>query len=284
MFSGIYAHEVTANFDVESDNGMGLSFTRGDLWWGDGTYLVDFMITGTTEQPLDFTLSQAWKKVNLWDLADFQIGRNVLSYGRICTSRGSRNLQIQPLHVAPVVWSFKLHKQLGKIHLYSDAVWPQVGLADAAGRLAYESDKLTIGASGVMGHLSEWFKEDGTTEGAWAFDIDFVLANFLRVSGQFSRERVGSEDNYYVIASYDPGFEMPYMGKRIGRVIYGEWRPYFGMITRNGDDDGEGMGDSNMFGGINYQSFEKSYMKFEVNIDSNDDIDPTFLVQLGYKF
>ncbi|MCF7814862.1 MAG: hypothetical protein K9N40_10325, partial [Candidatus Cloacimonetes bacterium] len=79
MFSGIYAHEVTANFDVESDNGMGLSFTRGDLWWGDGTYLVDFMITGTTEQPLDFTLSQAWKKVNLWDLADFQIGRNVLS-------------------------------------------------------------------------------------------------------------------------------------------------------------------------------------------------------------
>ncbi|MCF7813364.1 MAG: hypothetical protein K9N40_02655, partial [Candidatus Cloacimonetes bacterium] len=251
---------------------------------GDGTYLVDFMITGTTEQPLDFTLSQAWKKVNLWDLADFQIGRNVLSYGRICTSRGSRNLQIQPLHVAPVVWSFKLHKQLGKIHLYSDAVWPQVGLADAAGRLAYESDKLTIGASGVMGHLSEWFKEDGTTEGAWAFDIDFVLANFLRVSGQFSRERVGSEDNYYVIASYDPGFEMPYMGKRIGRVIYGEWRPYFGMITRNGDDDGEGMGDSNMFGGINYQSFEKSYMKFEVNIDSNDDIDPTFLVQLGYKF
>jgi hypothetical protein len=74
------------------------------------------------------------------------------------------------------------------------------------------------------------------------------------------------------------------LGKRIGRVIYGEWRPYVGMITRNGDDDGEGMGDNNIFGGLNYQSFENSYMKFEVNFDSNEDIDPTVLVQLGYKF
>jgi len=286
LFFGIYAHEVTANFSVVDDGSIGLAFVRGDLWWGDGSYLVDLMVTGNNDQPLDFNLCYAWKKVNLWDLADFQIGRNALSFGRISSGRGAKNLQIQPLHVAPTVWSFKLHKQMGKFNAYADAVWPKYENADASMRLAYESDKFTLGGAATAGDLGEFVSDVEDPDIAWAYegDIDFVLANFLRLSAQVTNIQYSSEINYYVIASYEPGFEFPYLGKRIGRVIYGEWRPYVGMITRNGDDDGEGMGDNNIFGGLNYQSFENSYMKFEVNFDSNEDIDPTVLVQLGYKF
>ncbi len=285
MFSGIYAHEVTANLSLVDDGKMGLKFVRGDLWWGDGSYLLDLDFYYTNNQPIDFHISQVWKKVNLWDLGYLSIGKQCYSFGRVLSSRASKNMQIQRVHVAPLGWMFKFHKEMGKVNLYLDGVWENGSNADLNGRLAYESENFTLGGAVTLGDLGEYFSDTDDPELSIAYegDIDFVLANFLRLSAQVTNWMGSDEMNYYFVASYAPGFEFPYLGKRIGRVIYGEWRPYVGMITRD-DAAGDGMGESNIFGGLNYQSFENSYMKFEVNIDSDDNIDPTFLLQMGYKF
>jgi hypothetical protein len=280
---GMFANEVTANFSVVDDDGMGFEFVKANLWWGNGDYLVDFDLCYANNQPIDMFLSQAWKKVDLWGIADFTIGKQVLSFGSVLSSKGSNNLQIQRLHVAPLGWMGKIHKQIGKINLYADGVWPKVGAADFNGRVAYETDGLTIGGAGTLGHIANLFEEDEDIIGAFEFDLDYTVANFVNVKAQLTRPLIGSEDNYFFIASYAPGFEIPYLGKRLGRVMYGEWRPYVGMVTRN-DAAGDGMGESNTFLGINFQSFEKSYIKLELNLDSDEDIDPTFLVQMGYRF
>jgi hypothetical protein len=280
-----FSHEVTANLYVEDDGPLGLDFLKGNLWWGDGNYLVDLNFFYGNNQELDFNFSQAWKKVNLWDFADFTIGRQPYSFGNVLSSKGSNNLQIQPIQIAPYEWMFKLHKDMGKINLYVDGVWPKNGVADLNGRLAYESANFTLGGAVIAEEFGKYFHDtdDNDLEIAWEGDIKFILANFLKLKAQVTNLKYSDEINYYFIASYAPGFELPYMGKKVGRLIYGEWRPYVGMITRD-DADGKGMGESNIFGGLNYQSYEKSYMKFEVNIDSDDNVDPTFIVQMGYRF
>ena len=275
---GMFANEVTANFSAVDDGGAGIEFVKANLWWGNGDYLVDFDLYSTDNQPIDMFLSQAWKKVDLWGLADFTIGRQSYSFGSILSSKGSKNLQIQPLHVAPLGWMGKIHKQIGNMNLYGEGVWPKVGPLDLNGRIAYETDGLTLGGAGTLGTISNLVEEDEDIIGAFELDLDYTVANFVNVKAQLTRPLIGSEDNYYFIASYAPGFELPYLGKTVGRVMYGEWRPYVGMITH---DD---MGESNTFLGINFQSFEKSYAKLELNLDSDEDIDPTFLLQVGYCF
>ncbi len=279
----IFAHEVTANLSIVGDGAMGFELVKANLWWGGENYLVDFDILYIENKPLDLYLSQAYKKVNLWDLADFTIGKQTYSFGNILSSKGSKNLQIQPLHVAPLGWMGKIHKEMGKLNLYVDGVWPKSSYADLNGRVAYETKLLTIGGAGTFGHATEWLVKDGDTTGAFEADIDWTIANFVRIYAQFTNTLADGEENYCFIASYAPGFEIPYMGKVVGRVMYGEWRPYVGMITRN-DAAGDGMGESNTFLGINYQSFENSYLKLELNLDSDENIDPTFLVQMGYCF
>lgn len=281
--ASLFAHEVTSNLTVVNDGARGLEFVRGDLWWGDCNYLVDLNFYYTDGQPIDFYLSQAWKKVDLWEYADFTIGRQTYSFGKLRSGRGSKNLQIQPLHVAPVNWMFKLQKGFGKFNVDADIAWPFIDHAVAGTRATYKTEFFTIGGSAQLGNVLSFLKGDDDNYGAYEFDIDFTLANFVNILAQFTRPLIGDEDNYYFIASYAKAFESPYLGKRLGRVIYGEWKPYLGMVTRN-DADGDGMGENNIFLGFNFESFENSYMKFELNMDSDEDVDPTFLVQLGYKF
>ncbi|MDO9577770.1 MAG: hypothetical protein Q7J16_07790 [Candidatus Cloacimonadales bacterium] len=279
----IFAHEVTANLSIVDDEAMGFELVKANLWWGEANYLVDFDVYYTDNQPIDLFLSQAWKKVDLWGLADFTIGKQTYSFGNILSSKGYKNLQIQRLEVAPLGWMGKVHKEMGKLNFYVDGVWPKVGAADLNGRIAYETKLLTIGGAVTFGNFVEYFKKDGNTLGAYEFDLDYTAANFIRIYAQFTNTLADAEENYCFIASYAPGFEIPYMGKLVGRVMYGEWRPYLGMISRN-DAAGDGMGESNTFLGINYQSFENSYIKLELNLDSDEDIDPTFLMQMGYRF
>ncbi|HPR17786.1 MAG TPA: hypothetical protein PLD62_06035 [Candidatus Cloacimonadota bacterium] len=289
LVSGIYAHEVTANLSLSDNEDRGFKFMRGDLCWGNENYSVDldfkYLNEATDGSKLDFNLSQAWKKVNLWDFADLSIGKQTVTFGSVLSSKGSANLQIQKLHVAPTGWMFKIHKNINKINMYADGIWPGYGTADVGGRLAYESDLFTLGGSATACEIGSYFSSGGDDDISWAYegDLKFVLANFLKLHGQFTNLKDSGEINFFVVASYAPGFEFPYLGKKIGRVIYGDWRPYVGIITRD-DAKGDGMGENNIFGGLNYQSYENSYMKFEVNIDSDDDIDPSLLVQLGYKF
>jgi hypothetical protein len=221
-------------------------------------------------------------------MGDLTIGKQQFSFGRILTSKGYKNLQIRALDIAPAEWMFKYHKGFGNFHAYIDAVWPQNGNADLGGRLKYFTDHFKTGAAF---HAIDFGQiAGGDTENIhyyWEADLEFDLFNFLKLAGQVRNIDDGNDDTddigYYVMASYAPGFEFPYLGEKLGRVMYGEFRPYAGMITHD-DVDGNDMGENNIFVGINFMSYENSYLKLEYTMDSDENIDPTLAAQLGYRF
>ena len=291
----VFANEVSTNLELMGDadgdgnEEMGFKTSSLILWWEGDDYLVDLDLTYQINTAgSNLKLSKAWKKVDLWGKGDLTIGKQQYSFGRILTSKGFSNLQIRPLDISPSEWMFKYHNQFGDLHAYIDAVWPQDDNADLGGRLKYCSSNFTLGAAY---HAIDFGQiVGGDTENImyyWEVDFEFNLMNFLKLSGQFENlddlDDNTDDMDYYVMISYIPGFELPVLGNKVGRLLYGEFRPYAGTITRR-DADGNGMGENNIFVGINFMSFDNSYMKLEYTMDTDDNVDPTIAAQFGYRF
>ncbi len=292
----IFAHEVTTNLeldgDPDGDGNKGKGFKRANLalWWGTDNYLVDISVAYDLVTSANVVnLEKAWKKVDLWGMGDLTIGKQQYSFGRILTTKGYKNLQIRLLDVAPDEWMFKYHKQFGSFQAFIDGVWPQAGNADLGGRLMYCSPNFKTGANYTAVDFGQMFGGDSDlVKYYWEVDLEVTFMNFLKLAGQVTSidDLNDSTDDmdYYVIASYAPGFELPYFGKKLGRFLYGEFRPYIGTITRRDVIKDNGMGESNTFFGINFMSFEDSYIKLEYTMDSDDNVDPSVAAQFGYRF
>ncbi len=293
-FGMLAAHEVSANLSVSGDPDGDGSDAKGFyvgnlcLTWADKDYNVEMDFTKFINQDEDFSLTKAWKRVDLWGLADLTIGKKQSIFGRIRSSKGSNNVQIFKLPQSYSDWSVMLDRSWKNVHAYGQGMWPMVGAADVAGRLSYETKAFTAGAAINVRNIKG--DDDDMVNGRfddWEVDAECTIAKAITIASQLTNCDDNNDDtddmNVYAIMSMTRGFELPYINQRMGRMFYGTIHPYAGIITKD-DADGDGMKENNIITGLKMAAFEGSYIKAELNLDSLEDVDPGVIMQFGYCF
>lgn len=298
----LYGHEVTANLSIQGDadgdgsDAKGFYLGKACLVWGDENYGVELDYVSQVNQPDKMVLASAWKRVNIWDIANLTVGKDQSVFGRIRSSKGSKNVQVFALPQSYTDWMVQLDRSFGNVHAYAQVMWPGVGSADAGGRLSYESKAVTLGGAVNVRNLQG--DDDDMINGRymdWEADLEITIAGAVTIAGQVTIVDDNDDDtddmNAYGIISLTKGFELPYVNKRMGRLFYGSIHPYAGMITKNEDSslanangNTNGMEENNIIAGVKLKAFEGAYLKAEYNMDSIDDVDPGIIVQLGYTF
>jgi hypothetical protein len=290
----LLGHEVTANLSIQGDadgdgsDARGFYLGKACLVWGTDDYSVELDYVSHVNQPDEMVIASAWKRVDMWKLVNLTVGKKQSVFGRIRSSKGSKNVQVFALPQSYTDWMVQLDRSFGNVHTYAQVMWPGIGSADAGGRLSYETKALTMGGAVNVRNLEG--DDDDMVNGRfmnWEADLEFTLSGAVTIAGQVTNCDDNNDDtddmNAYGIISMTKGFELPYVNKRFGRMFYGTIHPYAGLITKD-DADGNGLKENNIIAGAKLQAFEGTYIKGEVNMDSIEDTDLGLVVQLGYTF
>ncbi|MEA2103782.1 MAG: hypothetical protein U9P79_03965, partial [Candidatus Cloacimonadota bacterium] len=129
----------------------------------------------------------------------------------------------------------------------------------------YALDNLNFGAS-----LRIRQKDNVDNQIDCGADIIYNFAKDVKLNFQLYSE--GDDDdtsdlNYFLLTSYEKGFNLPYLKKTI---------PYLGYFSKN-NTDGDGAKEYNIIFGLNMKPHKNIFMKLEYNADSIDDDAPNTL-------
>lgn len=283
------SHEISVNLSMIQDGqpqGRGMCLNMLNLWWQGEDWRIDLNLTDVIDDHssrLDgqggVQISHAWKHFDLWGMGDLYLGKQPLPFGRLLSAKGSNTMTIQRLYTAPADWTAVYNNELMFLEFDLYAAIPLAGSWDLGGKgYLIQTDNLSIGAS------ARWEDFMSSDKRNWQAALDAEVTAFELVDIAMQLESIAGSakdfDDYdfYGLLSYSPGFELPYFSSRFGRLLYGEFRPYIGYVTRQHREE------DNILVGINFQSYENSYFKIEYNMDSHDNFDDSLTIQLGYIF
>ncbi len=287
-FSILASHEISVNGSMIIDGkpqGRGLYLNMLNLWWQGEDWRVDLNLTDVIDDHtsrLDgkggVRIAHAWKHFDLWGLGDLYLGQQPKPFGRLLSTKGSQTMTILPLFDVQSCWLARYHNELFVFDYDLYTSMPLSGLWDM-GLKGYwsKSDYLNLGAAAKL--------EDVTSSDNrnWQFAFDAEITAFQLINFSFQIENIigtvteFDNNDFHALISHAPGFELPYVSKRFGRVLYGLFRPYVGYVTRYQQEE------DNILVGINFESYENPYFKIEYNMDSDEDND-SLTIQLGYIF
>lgn len=278
-----------------ADEGGGL--VRGYVgigYWG-ADYGFHFNFNDTAYPGDDWTINHMYKKFTLHPMVNLLVGKTAVPLVKNLNPSAFANYNI----IEGCCWNFVnpendwmlkldgnvsgLNWQLFTVDVNMSAVGAY-DYADYGARFDYNVAGADIGAGLIMRGVPE--DADGMMD--WAFDLGYTAADMVGLTLQLVNNDDAHDDtsdmNLEVIASYVPG--IPFWIKPI---------PYFGYQTYDGLDDDmlpQGMGENEIFFGLNMNPTEDSVLKLEYKmfseemLDENDDDykADTLTLQLGYKF
>ncbi len=288
-FSILASHEVSVNLSMIQDGqpqGRGMYLNMLNLWWQGEDWRVDLNLTDIIDDHSSrlegqggVKISHAWKHFDLWGLGDLHLGKQPMPFGRLLSAKGSNTMTIHRLYTAPTEWLGVYNNELLFLEFDLYAGMPLSGSWDVGGKgYLVQTENVNIGASARW----EDFRSSDNRNWQAALDAEVTAFGVLNLALQLESVTGSAKEfddyDFYALISHAPGFEMPYVSKRFGRVLYGLFRPYVGYVTREHQEE------NNILVGINFESYENSYFKIEYNMDSHDDFDDSLTVQLGYLF
>lgn len=276
------------------------------LNWETKNIHTEFNITGLTNNPPQLEIPVAYIDLNLfttffspfqkyeWLTANLSVGAMYYPFGNI-SSQPSKNLSIfQPTYELSEGVMLNMHGSYCSRYMY-DLYWADDG--DISGnnvvdvpsiygfRGQYALNGLNFGASF---RLREKDNEDNQID--YGTDIIFSIAKDLKLNFQLYNQGDGDDDtsdlNFFLLSSYEKGFNLPYLKKTI---------PYFGYFSKN-NTDGDGAKEYNIVFGLNMKPHKNIFMKLEYNADSidadatntlnenNTNVSNAFSLELGLAF
>ncbi|HCX72709.1 MAG TPA: hypothetical protein DHM37_03240 [Candidatus Cloacimonas sp.] len=269
---GFYANQIRLGFTGE-DYSLGMDFTK---YFRHGY-----------ENMKDIELKSAWKSFDMYGYADFIVGYDSYEFGRITTSLASQNMSIYQLYVPQKNWMLKLKGDVSFVDWTIYYPYDTAVTKDLGGQLGFNVKNGRLGLSLLARDVMEnW-------GGRWidyAVDLEYTIPNIVKIAGQvyeIDDDLDNTDDiDFYVIANYSPGFELPPLFGRNNPnfgILDGVFKPYVGYATYR-DAAGDGMGENYTLAGLNFETRVNAFWKLEYMICSEDDIDDRLALQIGYHF
>ncbi|MBC8383144.1 MAG: hypothetical protein H8E22_05015 [Candidatus Cloacimonetes bacterium] len=272
--------------DVGSERFWHLKTAR--LEWTGDNYDVDLDLAPLVAgNPI--SIKQAWIKFTPFKFMNISLGKITYPFCNVSSKTTCNITNFQPTFFGED-WMVKFNGEFGKLGWY--AYWADGGINE--GISAYDTPS-TVGFRGKYSlagfdigaslRINDWDDDDRKYD--WGADLLYELGNIAKFNLQvfnIDDDDDNSDLNFFLIASYEKGFILPFAKKTI---------PYLGYFSRNGIDD-KGAKESNIVIGLNMKPVDNSFVKFEYNIDSdvglknlpedNQNITNAISLEIGYSF
>ena len=292
----LFAHEAYLQFplvgyeDAADEDGGFVQGYVGLGWWGADYGFHANVFVDSYENDAYINLAHVFKKFTLHKMVNLTVGKTAVPFVKQNNPSGFANINI----IEGACWRFinpmnnymlKFDGNVGGLgwQIYTANInASDIGgyyYADNGLRLDYTVAGAEIGAGLMMVGVPE----DADAMMNWAFDVNYTAAEMIDIQLQLTNWDDGNDDtsdmNYYLLASYVPGF------KGI--------KPYFGMLTYAEMEENE------MFFGLNMNPTKDSILKLEYKMFSEEDFDydndgvddldndlkaDTLTLQLGFSF
>ncbi len=272
---------------VGSERFWHLKSTR--LGWIGDNYDVDLDLAPLVAgNPI--SIKQAWIKFTPFKFMNISLGKITYPFCNVSSKTTSNITNFQPTFFG-ADWMVKFNGKFDKLRWY--AYWADGGINE--GISAYDTPS-TIGFRGKYSlagldvgasiRINDWDDDDRKYD--WGADLLYELGNIAKFNCQVFNlpdDDDNSDLNFFLIASYEKGFILPFAKKTI---------PYLGYFSRNGID-GKGAKESNIVIGLNMKPVNNAFIKLEYNIDSaigekgilstdNQNISNALSLEIGYSF
>jgi len=248
-------------------------------------------ITELTANPPKMQVEAGWIKFNLltsyfssmqryeWFTLDMQAGKAYFPFGRV-SPYASQNISVFQPSTYGNDWMINLiGKYCSRYHF--NLYWADGGKEDGS-----KDDPSTIGARtqidvgdlsvGLSYKIKNWydnedFSWDDKSYHDYGIDLIWHYHNIFKINTQIYRldDLDDNNDiNYFLLASYQKGFMLPFFKKTI---------PYLGYFSKNDAVNNDAASESNIIVGMNMSPHDNIFMKLEYNYDSLDNNDPNVL-------
>jgi len=275
--------------DGETEKGFYLNQLRLGFSGEDYALSMDFTdyFQHQFKVPDDIKLKAAWKSFDMYGYADFIVGYDTYEFGRLTTSLASKNMSIYQLYVPQSNWMLKLKGDVSMLDWTLYYPYDTAVTKDLGGQMGFNMKNGRLGVSILARDVME------NQGGRWidyAADLEYRLPNIAKLAGQVYQIDDGNDNtddmDFYVIANYCPGFELPPLFGRNNPnfgVLDGVFKPYLGYATMR-DTAGDGMGENVTFVGLNLETRKNAFWKLEYMMSSVDGVDDRLALQIGYHF
>ncbi|MDY6914817.1 MAG: hypothetical protein SVM86_00685, partial [Candidatus Cloacimonadota bacterium] len=264
----LVAHEVSIgtefmdSYDPDGDGTTEKGFYLNQLRLGfsgeDYALSMDFTkyFKHGYENMKDIELKSAWKSFDMYGYADFIVGYDTYEFGRLTTSLASKNMSVYQLYVPQSNWMLKLKGDISWLDWTIYYPYDTAVTKDLGGQLGINFAK--NGRLGFSGLARDVMENQGGRWIDYAIDIEYTIPNIMKLAGQVYEidDDIDNTDDmdFYVIANYEPGFELPPLFGRNNPnfgILDGIFKPYAGYATYR-DINGDSMGENATFVGLNF--------------------------------
>jgi len=225
------------------------------LGWKSDYYSIDLEISPLTgSNPM--LIKEAYVKLRPFDFMDMYFGKKVYDFNCV-SSRAFGNTTVYQPQLFGNSWQVMASKTFSAFTF--DIYWADI---DDFGWDDLEHED--------FGVYAIWNIQDIFKLNAQMYMLDDTDVNT-------------SDMNYFVIASYEKGFMLPFFHKTV---------PYAGYFSKR-DENGDAAKEYNMVAGLHTTPLENAFIKMEYNHDSieidnpqtfNEKLSDAFTVSVGYEF
>ncbi|MBS3741828.1 MAG: hypothetical protein KGY75_01710 [Candidatus Cloacimonetes bacterium] len=264
------------------------------LGWKSDYYSIDLEISPLTgSNPM--LIKEAYVKLRPFDFMDMYFGKKVYDFNCV-SSRAFGNTTIYQPQLFGNSWQVMASKTFSAFTF--DIYWADGGTADWQGndwpsdaglKFTYNTDMIEAGVSyraRAWADIDDFGWDDLEHEDFGVYAI-WNIQDMFKLNAQMymlDDTDVNTPDmNYFVIASYEKGFMLPFFHKTV---------PYAGYFSKR-DENGDAAKEYNMVAGLHTTPLENAFIKMEYNHDSieiddpqtfNEKLSDAFTVSVGYEF
>ncbi|MBS3741829.1 MAG: hypothetical protein KGY75_01705 [Candidatus Cloacimonetes bacterium] len=297
LSSVLFASEFSSYFSskrIAKGSGSERYWHLRDIYldWSYKEFATALNITELTANPPKLNIDEAWVKFNVlttyfsplqryeWFILNMQVGKVYYPFGNT-TPYASQNISIFQPPTFDSSWMLNLEgKYCSRYHF--NLYWSDPGQngsdqpSTIGARAQVDIGDFQIGASY---RARDWtdlgsFNWDDVEYEDYSVDVIWQPKDMFKFNAQLYNlddTDVSTNDlNYFLIASYEKGFMLPFFKKT---------KPYVGYFSKDDFATQESAKESNIIVGMNMEPHDNIFMKVEYNYDTVDKEDPNVLTK-----